>query len=123
MGFVEKFMVTPSHHRVHHASNTPYLDKNMGMLFIWWDKMFGTFEYEGRDPEPIRFGLVSPIASRNPVRMMSSEFAAIWHDASQANLTIGQRLRYVFGAPGWSHDGHKQTSAQMQAQWRAQHPL
>ena len=123
LGFLEKFMVTPSHHRVHHASNTPYLDKNMGMLFIWWDKMFGTFEREGRDPEPIRFGLVSPIVSRNPVRMMLSEFAAILRDVTQPNLTIGQRWMYVFGPPGWSHDGSKQTSAQMQAIWNTQHPM
>ena len=93
------------------------------MLFIWWDKIFGTFEREGRDPEPIRFGLVSPIESRNPVRMMLSEFTAILHDATQPNLTIGQRWMYVFGPPGWSHDGSKQTSAQMQAIWNTQHPM
>ena len=66
LGWIEKILVTPSHHRVHHASNTPYLDKNMGMLFITWDKLFGTFEVEGRDPEPIRYGTVSAPQSSSP---------------------------------------------------------
>lgn len=123
MGVFEKFMVTPSHHRVHHACNVPYLDRNMGMLFIWWDKLFGTFEVEGRDPEPLRFGLFTPPDSDNPIINLFSEFGAIWHDATQPRLTLGQRLRYVFGAPGWSHDGRKQTSVQMQREWSLTHPL
>jgi hypothetical protein len=55
--------------------------------------------------------------------MMLSEFAAILRDVTQPNLTIGQRWMYVFGPPGWSHDGSKQTSAQMQAIWNTQHPM
>lgn len=117
MGFLEKFMVTPSHHRVHHASNVPYLDKNMGMLFIWWDKMFGTFAPEGLDPEPIHYGLVSDVEDRNVPNLILHEFKAIWHDVTMPNLTLSQRLKYVFAPPGWSHDGHKQTSVQLQNEW------
>ncbi|MGL4767021.1 MAG: sterol desaturase family protein [Formosimonas sp.] len=121
MGFLEHFMVTPSHHRVHHSVNVPYLDRNMGMLLIVWDKIFGTFVPEGVDPKPVQFGLVSPLTPEQKNHWLGSithEFQAIWHDATQPNLTLTQRFKYVFGKPGWSHDGSKQTSEQMQAQWQ-----
>lgn len=122
MGFLERFMVTPSHHRVHHAINVPYLDRNMGMLLIVWDKLFGTFAPEGLDPQPVRFGLVSQLSDaqkNNLVTSITHEFQEIWRDATQANITWKQRFKYVFGKPGWSHDGSKQTSEEMLAQWRA----
>src|SRR6478752_2065739 len=64
MGILEYFMVTPSHHRVHHASNPKYLDKNLGMFLIIWDKMFGTFQPELPETayEPVRYGLTKPLA-------------------------------------------------------------
>ncbi|WP_229809661.1 sterol desaturase family protein [Formosimonas limnophila] len=117
MGVFEHFMVTPSHHRVHHASNVVYLDKNMGMFLIIWDKIFGTFKPE-QDNEPVRYGIVTPLTPEqelHPVKTITHEFEAIWKDATQSNLTVGQRLKYIFGPPGWSHDGSKQTSKQMQA--------
>lgn len=117
-GIFEWFMVTPSHHRVHHASNVAYLDKNMGMFLIVWDRLFGTFKKE-QDHEPVRFGIVSPVApevAKHPVHSVTHEFENIWRDATQAGLTMGQRFKYVFGAPGWSHDGSKMTSKQMQAE-------
>ena len=122
LGWVEKILVTPSHHRVHHASNTPYLDKNMGMLFIAWDKLFGTFEEEGRDPEPIRYGTVSAPESRSPWALFTYELKNIWHDVRMPNLTAWQRFCYVFAPPGWSHDGRTQTAKQMQHEWDAVHP-
>ena len=122
LGWVEKILVTPSHHRVHHASNTPYLDKNMGMLFIAWDKLFGTFEEEGRDPEPIRYGTVSAPESRSPWALFTYELRNIWHDVRMPNLSAWQRLCYVFAPPGWSHDGRTQTAKQMQTEWDAAHP-
>ena len=122
LGWIEKILVTPSHHRVHHASNTPYLDKNMGMLFIAWDKLFGTFEAEGRDPEPIRYGTVSAPESRSPWALFTYELRNIWHDVRMPNLSAWQRLCYVFAPPGWSHDGHTQTAKQMQTEWDAAHP-
>ena len=122
LGWIEKILVTPSHHRVHHASNTPYLDKNMGMLFITWDKLFGTFEVEGRDPEPIRYGTVSAPQSSSPWALFTYELKNIWHDVRLPNLTMWQRLCYVFAPPGWSHDGRTQTAKQMQREWNAAHP-
>src|SRR5690606_22644075 len=66
LGWLEYILVTPSHHRVHHASNPLYLDKNMGGVLIIWDKLFGTFQQElpAQSYQPIRYGLTSPL--QNP---------------------------------------------------------
>ena len=88
----------------------------MGMFLIVWDKLFGTFQKE-KDAEPVRFGIVTPLTeeqARHPMTTITHEFEAIWQDATQANLTPMQRLKYIFAAPGWSHDGSKMTSKQMQ---------
>ena len=90
------------------------LDCNMNNFLIVWDKLFGTFQKE-KDAEPVRFGIVTPLTeeqARHPMTTISLEFEAIWQDATQANLTPMQRLKYIFAAPGWSHDGSKMTSKQ-----------
>ena len=79
LGPLEWIFVTPSHHRVHHASNPKYLDKNMGMALIVWDRLFGTFVEE--DPnEPVRYGLTKPLDSRGPVNIVLHEWKSIWRD-------------------------------------------
>jgi sterol desaturase/sphingolipid hydroxylase (fatty acid hydroxylase superfamily) len=115
MGVLEYILVTPSHHRVHHASNALYLDKNMGMFLIIWDKMFGTFQEElpREQYQPIRYGLTKPLESENPVHIISHEWIAIAKDVSRKGLTIRERMGYLFGPPGWSHDGSRKTSEQM----------
>ncbi len=65
-GWLEYIMVTPSHHRVHHGSNDPYIDKNFGGTFVFWDKFFGTFQREIAD-NPVEFGVHEPIHSNNPI--------------------------------------------------------
>lgn len=120
MGWLEYILVTPSHHRVHHASNTPYLDKNMGMLFIFWDKIFGTFAAEGVDSKPVHFGLVSPLTQSekdNPLKSLMHEFKGIWQDVKQGGIGGLDRVKYILGRPGWSHDGSRQTSVEMQTAW------
>ena len=67
LGWVEWVFVTPSNHRVHHAKNRRYLDKNYGGVFIVWDRLFGTFEPEDKHYEPIRYGTLKPLRSWNPV--------------------------------------------------------
>ncbi len=103
LGFLEYFMVTPSHHRVHHASNERYLDKNMGMVLIIWDKIFGTFEPEDDDYEEIKFGLTYPIENKGPVNIIFHEWKAIYKDATQPGIKYTDRLKYIFYRPGWSH--------------------
>jgi sterol desaturase/sphingolipid hydroxylase (fatty acid hydroxylase superfamily) len=114
LGFLEHIIVTPSHHRVHHASNIRYLDKNMGMLLIIWDKLFGTFQKE-EDSDPVKFGLTTNINSYNPLTMVFHEWKSIFSDIKK-NCSPLQKLNYVFGPPGWSHDGSKKTSAQLRAE-------
>ncbi|WP_091506758.1 sterol desaturase family protein [Flexibacter flexilis] len=113
LGFLEWFMVTPSHHRVHHASNVRYLDKNMGMVLIIWDKIFGTFAEETEKP---RYGLTSNQESYNPINIVFYEWRNIWHDLKEKKATFWQKMMYVFGPPGWSHDGSTLTSSQLRAQ-------
>jgi sterol desaturase/sphingolipid hydroxylase (fatty acid hydroxylase superfamily) len=117
MGWLEYILVTPSHHRVHHASNPKYLDKNMGMFLIIWDKLFGTFQPElpPLQYQPLTYGLTKNIVQANAVTIILHEWIQIWNDVMQPNITIKQRLLYVWGPPGYSHDGSRQTSQQMRA--------
>jgi sterol desaturase/sphingolipid hydroxylase (fatty acid hydroxylase superfamily) len=112
----EWVFVTPSHHRVHHALNVRYLDKNMGMWLIIWDKLFGTFQEELTDDKPV-YGLVggSEKNLRGPVNVIFHEFKDIWKDffVTYRNLPLCVRLKYVFAPPGWSHDGSRKTSQQL----------
>ena len=110
----EWIFVTPSHHRVHHASNVLYLDRNMGMLLIIWDKMFGTFQEE-KDDIKINYGLVVKKDLNGPVKVIFHEFKDIWNDFFKKHRyqPLSIRLKYVFAPPGWSHDGSTQTSDEM----------
>ena len=114
MGFLEHILVTPSHHRVHHASNPKYLDKNMGMFLILWDKLFGTFQPElpATEYEPIRYGLTKNLDPKNPISLVVHEWKNIATDI-QKPVSFKQKLCYLFGLPGWSHDGSTMTSEQM----------
>ena len=74
MGFLEKIIVTPSHHRVHHAINPEYMDKNYGQIFIFWDKWFGTFQEELPDVPPV-YGITRPVRTWNPIKI---NFQHVW---------------------------------------------
>ncbi len=110
LGFLEWFMNTPSHHRVHHASNIKYLDKNNAGIFIIWDKLFGTFQKE--DDKPI-YGLTHNIKTYNPVTINFHEYAALWNDVKNTK-TISKKLSYLFYPPGWSADGNGKTTKELQ---------
>ncbi len=111
LGFLEYFLSTPSHHRVHHGSNVMYLDKNMGMVLIIWDKMFGTFAKEDEN-EPVVFGLTENIKTYHPVKMVFHEWRNIFRDLRKPS-SIKAKIFYIFGPPGWCHDGSKFTSRQL----------
>ncbi|MDI1356236.1 MAG: sterol desaturase family protein [bacterium] len=115
LGFMEWIFSTPSHHRVHHASNAKYLDKNMGMVLIIWDRLFGTFQAEDAE-EPVVFGLTKNIETHHPLKMIFHEWQNMAHDISHLNVPFKTKLMYVFGPPGWSHDGSRKTSAQLRAE-------
>lgn len=113
LGFLEWFMATPSHHRVHHASNIKYLDKNMGMVFIIWDRLFGTFAEEDNSDEPIKFGLTKKLEKpHHPVNMVFHEWVSLKNDLKK-EVPLKTKLAYLFNPPGWSHDGSSKTSKQL----------
>lgn len=94
---VEFVFNTPSHHRVHHASDREYLDRNYGGILIVWDRLFGTFAAERR---PVTYGLTKNIDTFNPLRVATHEFASIASDLVRARR-VGDALGLVFGRPGW----------------------
>lgn len=111
MGPLEWIMNTPSHHRVHHASNARYLDRNHAGIFIIWDRLFGTFQEE-LDEDPVVYGITSNIHTYNLLKIAFHEFQNIWKDVSEAP-DLKSKLAYIFAPPGWSHDGRSKTSDQM----------
>lgn len=84
MGFLEKIIVTPSHHRVHHAINKEYLDKNLGQIFIFWDKLFGTYQEELKEAPPV-YGITRPVRTWNPIRINFSHLWLMIKDAWRTN--------------------------------------
>lgn len=106
---------TPSHHRVHHSSDLKYLDKNHAGILIIWDRMFGTFQKEEEKPV---YGLTTNIETYNPLHIATHEWAAmlgdVWKNPKHA-------LGYMFGPPGWSHDGSRKTTKQLR-EAHQQHP-
>jgi len=111
--WIEAVFNTPSHHRVHHASNTRYLDCNHGGVLIIWDRLFGTFSPESAAELPV-YGLTRNIDTYNPVTVLLHEYAALWADVRRA---VGWRdkLSYVLRAPGWSHDGEDRRARTLRA--------
>jgi sterol desaturase/sphingolipid hydroxylase (fatty acid hydroxylase superfamily) len=108
----EMFFVSPSHHRVHHASNIRYLDKNMGMCLIIWDKLFGTFQEEV-EQDPVVYGLTKPLQNpHHPVHIIFHEWKDLFRDLrSKSGLLL--KLKYLFMPPGWSHDGSTKTANEL----------
>ena len=102
LGWYEWIFVTPSNHRVHHAQNPLYLDRNYGGVFILWDRLFGTFQPED-DAEPVVFGVTTPLASWNPLWANVQFYAQLWSDARRA-ARWQDKLRIWFMPTGWRPD-------------------
>ena len=98
LGPLEWVFNTPSHHRVHHGSNTEYLDTNFGGVLIIFDRLFGTF-VEEREDTPVIYGLTKPVTSNNPFVIAFHEWANLWNDMKRAR-NAGDVLRAMFGRPG-----------------------
>jgi sterol desaturase/sphingolipid hydroxylase (fatty acid hydroxylase superfamily) len=101
LGPFEWVFNTPSHHRVHHACNRAYLDRNYGGIVIIWDRLFGTFA--GEQPGTVLvYGLVHPLGSLNPFTLALHEWGAMARDVRRAR-SIADAVRQLFGRPGDSH--------------------
>jgi len=112
--FFEAVMNTPSHHRVHHGSNVRYLDRNHAGILIVWDRLFGTFEPEDAQREPVRYGLTKNLTTFRPLRIAFHEWATMLRQVRDAG-SWRERLGYVFAPPGWSPDGSSLTAEQLRA--------
>lgn len=99
MGFLEKIIVTPSHHRVHHAINPQYLDKNYGQIFIFWDKWFGSYQEEIPGVTPV-YGITRPVRTWNPIKI---NFQHVWLLMKDAWRTKNwkDKARIWFMPTGW----------------------
>jgi sterol desaturase/sphingolipid hydroxylase (fatty acid hydroxylase superfamily) len=118
--FIEAIFVTPAHHRVHHASNIIYLDKNMGMCLIIWDRMFGTFQDELPE-EPVVYGLTTPLENPdNALNHVAYEWKKMYKDMKR-NLPFVTKIKYLLMPPGWSHDGSTKTAVQLRKELKSVH--
>ena len=99
LGWFDRWFCAPSNHRVHHAVNDVYLDRNYGGIFIVWDRLFGSWQPELAE-HPCHYGTRSPLRSWNPVWANLEVYAALWHDSRHA-ADWGDRLRVWFKPPGW----------------------
>lgn len=113
MGIIEKVFNTHTMHQVHHAKNIEYLDKNHGGFLNIFDKLFGTWK-ELDDEIEVQYGVTHAPNSYNPWVILTHEYKDIWNDVKKSKKWK-HKFMYIFGPPGWSHDGSTLTVKQMQA--------
>ena len=99
MGWLEKIIVTPSHHRVHHAINPEYMDKNYGQIFIVWDRWFGTFQQELKEVQPV-YGVTRPVRTWNPIKINFLHLWLLFKDAWHTQ-NWKDKLRVFYKPTGW----------------------
>ena len=99
MGVLEHIIVTPSHHRVHHAINPEYIDRNYGQILIIWDRMFGTFQKELSDVKPV-YGVLRPVKTWNPILINFKHTYQLCKDAWRTK-SYYDKLRIWFMPTGW----------------------
>ena len=116
LGFFEKFLNTHTMHQVHHAQNIEYMDKNHGGILNFFDRIFGTWK-ELDDSIAIEYGVSEPPNSYNIYVILTHEYKNIWEDMKKSKKW-SDKFMYVFGPPGWSHDGSTLTVKQMRAKLR-----
>ena len=102
MGWLEKVIVTPSHHRVHHAINPEYIDKNYSQIFIVWDKLFGSFQPELAEVKPV-YGILHPAKTWNPVIINFKHLWQLMNDAVRTEK-VWDKIRIWFMPTGWRPD-------------------
>jgi len=114
LGFLEKFILTPSHHRVHHGRNHLYMDTNFCSIINVWDIVFGTYQEE-KEEIPVDYGITRPMDSTNFVDVYFGEIISLWHDVIAAP-GLKNKIAYIFMPPGWSHTGEFETAKMLRNQ-------
>jgi len=111
LGVLEKILNTHTMHQVHHASNIEYMDKNHGGILNIFDRIFGTWKAIDESVS-ISYGVTNPPNSYNVYTILTHEYVNIWEDMKKST-NWRHKLMYIFGPPGWSHDGSTQTIKQI----------
>jgi len=109
LGFLNRIILTPSHHRVHHAKNPVYMDTNFCNLLNIWDRIFGTFQYEQKET-PIEYGITRKINANSFLDVYFGEITSLSRDVAKAP-GIKNKILYMFMPPGWSHTGDHKTAS------------
>ncbi|MBT5185624.1 MAG: sterol desaturase family protein [Kordiimonadaceae bacterium] len=99
LGFLSKFLLTPSHHRVHHSCNPEYIDKNYCNLIPIYDRLFGTYQAELENVPP-KYGITRDVNTQSLFDVYFGEFVCLFHDIKNAP-SIGNKIAYLFKPPGW----------------------
>ncbi len=102
--WVEWIFNTPSHHRAHHGKNLQYIDTNYAGVFIFWDRLFGSFVEE---KEPVQYGILHPVNSYNPFYLAFHLWADIARDVIKPD-SLWVKLKYIFAPPGWPEEYQQQ---------------
>lgn len=121
LGFLHKLILTPSHHRVHHARNPLYMDTNFCNLLNIWDKIFGTFQNEEGDVK-IEYGITRNMDSGNFVDVYFGEIVALFKDVNKAP-GFKNKLLYLVMPPGWNHTGEHKTAKIVQGDYLKSHDI
>ena len=100
LGWFGYIFVTPSHHRVHHGSNEAYIDKNYANLFIFYDRLFGTFAEE---KEPVIYGIKENVKTFNPIKITFRDWITLYRDIRNAR-SFKEAWLYIIKPPGWKPD-------------------
>jgi sterol desaturase/sphingolipid hydroxylase (fatty acid hydroxylase superfamily) len=101
LGFLEKILITPSSHRVHHGKNDIYIDKNYGSTFLVWDKLFGTYQEE---TEAVKYGIKSPYTDKSPLFAIGHYYQHLWNTIKATNQW-SDKIKLLFMPPEWKPDG------------------
>ena len=118
-GILNKLILTPSHHRVHHARNPLYIDTNYCNLLNFWDKIFRTYQEE--DPKlEIEYGVTRPIRSGNFIDVYFGEIINLVSDVTKAPGWVN-KIKYIFYPPGWNHTGEHKTAKLIRQQYLSMH--
>ena len=118
LGIFQHVVFTPSHHRVHHAKNPLYMDRNFSVLLNIWDRLFGTYQPE-RDEVKVDYGITREIKPGSFVDANFGEIACLWKDIKKAP-GIKNKIMYIFMPPGWSHIGDHKTASKVRGEYLKQ---
>ena len=114
-GFLGRVLQTPSHHRVHHAKNPRYMDRNYNSITLLWDKLLGTLEplHPG---EPVEYGITREVDDGSLIDVHAGEFAGLWRDLRQAK-SWKDRFGFLLRPPGWQPGDDSKTAKAVRAAW------